>query len=264
MKLTKSILVVLVTGAAVLAQGPPPPGGGHGLGRRMAGGLGFGPEAHKIVTGAPYTADLNVTRTQTLPDGNVIQNTISGKVARDASGRTYSTETSNGGPLGQTGPFTRIWIFDPVAGYSYELNATTKTAVKRAVHAPPAGSFGGPKADRPANPNLVKADLGAQMVNGVNAQGTSRTRTVPAGAIGNEKPLISTSETWYSPDLQTVVSAKMSDPRSGSSVYALTNVQKAADPSLFQVPSGYTITDAPKGRGGFGRMAGGPPPPLQE
>ena len=271
MKLTKSFLVLLLTGAAVLAQGPPPPGGGRGFGRAMPGGPGFGPHGHKVVTGAPYTADLNVTHTQTLVDGNIIQNTTTGKVARDAAGRTYSLETSTGGPLGQTGPVTRISIFDPVAGYSYELNTPTKTAVRRQIHTPPAG--GGPRAEarsanepaRPENPNMVRADLGTTVVNGVNAQGKSTTRTIPAGAMGNTKPLVSTSETWYSPELQTVISAKMNDPRGGSNIFALTNIQTAADPALFQVPAGYTITDAPKGpRAEFGRMGGGPPPPPQE
>jgi len=265
MKLTKSILIVLLTSAAVLAQGPPPGGGpGRGFGGRMAGpgGFGGGPRGHKVVTGAPYTADLNVTQTRTLADGNTIQHTMSGKVARDASGRTYSMETFNGGPLGQTGPTTRISIFDPVAGYSYELDSVAKTATRRAIHVPPAGMWN--NAEKPANPNLVKADLGTQMVNGVNAQGTSTTRTIPAGAMGNAKPIVSTSEVWYSSDLQTVISSKFSDPRGGDSVMALTNIQKTADPSLFQVPAGYTVTDAPKGgRGQFGRM-GMPPPPPQE
>ena len=145
----------------------------------MAGGPGggFGPRGHKVVTGAPYSADMNLTRTQTLPDGNVIQHTTTGKVARDAEGRTYSMETSTGGPLGQTGPVTRISIFDPVAGYSYELNPVTKTAIRRAVHVPPAGGNGkgfGPNAlNKPANPNAVKADMGTKFVNNVNAQGTS-------------------------------------------------------------------------------------------
>jgi hypothetical protein len=273
MKLTKSLLIILVTGAAVLAQGPPPPGGGE-FGRMaggMPGGPGFGPRGHKLVTGAAYTADVNATQTRTLPDGNVIQHTMSGKVARDAAGRTYTMHTSTGGPLGQTGTVTRISIVDPVAGYSYELDPAAKTAVRREIHQPPAG--GGPGADfrganpnaqaRPADPNLEKKDLGSQMINGVVAQGKSHTRTVPAGANGNAKPIVSTSETWISPDLQVVVSAKMSDPRVGESVYALTNIQKTADASLFQVPAGYTITDGPKGRGGGlgGRMGRRPPPP---
>ena len=265
MKLTKSVLIVLLTAAAVLAQGPPPPGG-HGFGRGIpAGGPGFGMHG-KVVTGAPYSADMNSTRTLTLPDGNVIQHTTTGKVARDAAGRTYSMETSIGVPLGETGPVTRISIFDPVAGYSYELNPATKTAIRRAIHTPPAGfesNRSSSLANRPANPNMVKADLGAQAVNGVTAQGTSITRTIPAGAMGNARPLVSTSETWYSAELQTVISAKFTDPRSGQLNFALTNIQTSAEPSLFQVPAGYTITEAPRGPRGEFRRGDGPPPPQE-
>jgi hypothetical protein len=57
-----------------------------------------------------------------------------------------------------------------------------------------------------------------------------------------------------------VISATHSDPRSGQSTFALTNIQTTADPSLFQVPAGYTVTDATPGpRGQFGRRPGPPP-----
>jgi hypothetical protein len=109
----------------------------------------------------------------------------------------------------------------------------------------------------------VKADLGTSTINGVVAQGTKTTHTIPAGAIGNASPIVSTSETWYSTELQTVVASKHSDPRAGQMSYSLSNIERS-EPSaaLFQVPAGYTVTDAPKGRGEFGH-AGPPPPPLE-
>jgi hypothetical protein len=86
----------------------------------------------------------------------------------------------------------------------------------------------------------------------VNAQGKRISRTIAAGAIGNAQPISSITETWYSPDLQVVVSSKRSDPRFGQSTYSLTNIHRQPpDPSLFQVPAGYTVKDAPAGR--FGR-----------
>ncbi|MFL6545931.1 MAG: hypothetical protein ACJ8LM_12220, partial [Candidatus Udaeobacter sp.] len=55
----------------------------------------------------------------------------------------------------------------------------------------------------------------------------------------------STSEIWYSPALQIVVSSKRNDPRTGESTYTLSNIQRGEpNPSLFQVPSDYTIQDA--------------------
>jgi hypothetical protein len=167
--------------------------------------------------------------------------------------------------LGQEGPVTRIAIFDPVAGYAYELNQTTKTATRRrAIHVPSANA-GGPDAGKwkGGGPSAVKTDLGTSTVSGVAATGTLTTRTIPAGAIGNTNPIISTSETWYSTDLQTIVASKHSDPRAGQMSYSLTNIVRS-EPSaaLFQVPAGYTLTDAPKGRGAFEHA--GPPPPPEE
>ena len=260
MKLTKCIVIGTILGAAVLAQGPPP----HGRGFGPAFGPGMGPHGGKVVTGVPYSADVTSTRVETLADGNTIQQTVTGKVARDSEGRTYSIETSTAGPLGQTGPVTRIAIFDPVAGYAYELNQTTKTATRRAIRVPNANASA-PSAGKwkGGGPNAVKTDLGTSMVSGVAATGTMTTRTIPAGAIGNTNPIISTSETWYSTDLQTVVASKHSDPRAGQMSYSLSNIVRT-EPSaaLFQVPAGYTVTDAPKGRGGFGHA--GPPPPPEE
>ncbi len=260
MKLTKHIVIGLVAGVALLAQGPPPGDRGFGPGF----GRGMGPHLGKVVKGAPYSADVSSTRVETLADGNKIQQTMTGKIARDSEGRTYTIETSTGGPLGQTGPATRISIFDPVAGYAYELNPTTKTATRRAVHVPSlTGVTPSPHERKGPGPEAVKADLGTSTINGVLAQGSKTTRTIPAGAIGNASPIVSTTETWYSPDLQTVISSTHSDPRAGQMTYALTNIERSEpNAALFQVPAGYTVTDAPKGRGQFGH--GGPPPPPLE
>ena len=64
--------------------------------------------------------------------------------------------------------------------------------------------------------------------------------TIPAGEIGNEKPIVITSERWFSPELHVVVFAKTSDPRAGETTYRLANV-KSAEPSaeLFKVPADY-------------------------
>ena len=53
-----------------------------------------------------------------------------------------------------------------------------------------------------------------------------------------------TSEEWTSPELQTLVLTRHNDPRSGESTYKLMNIIRAEpDPSLFQVPSDYTVRE---------------------
>jgi hypothetical protein len=97
--------------------------------------------------------------------------------------------------------------------------------------------------------NEVKENLGKQNIEGVEAEGTRTTVTIPAGEIGNDRPIQIVSERWYSPELQLVVMTRHSDPRTGEATYKLTNINRAEPvKSLFEVPSDYTIKDSP----GFG------------
>lgn len=89
-----------------------------------------------------------------------------------------------------------------------------------------------------------KESLGKQSVEGVEAEGTRTTVTIPAGAIGNERPIQITSERWYSPELQLVVMTRHSDPRFGETTYRLTNINRAdPDRALFEIPAGYTVRE---------------------
>lgn len=89
-------------------------------------------------------------------------------------------------------------------------------------------------------------DLGTQNIEGVEAQGSRTTTIIPAGAVGNERPIEITYERWYSKELQLVVMSKNNDPRSGESTYRLTNiVRNEPDPSLFAVPTSYRIVGLP-------------------
>lgn len=86
--------------------------------------------------------------------------------------------------------------------------------------------------------------LGVQNVEGVEAEGTRTTTTIPAGAIGNERAIDIVYEKWYSKDLQLIVSSKHTDPRFGEQTYRLTNIRRD-DPqmSLFSPPADYTIVE---------------------
>ncbi len=233
-------------------------------------------DSAKPVTGAPYTATAITETTQVLADGNRIVNKTESQLARDSQGRTRRQEmTSNLGPLATNAPKI-AFINDPVDKVSYVLDLNDKTARVIKLSAGPrtfataAGDV--PKPVSPGagavtvekkiivagaaspgveqrvwvntagSPSETKTEsLGTQTIEGVSAVGTRTTRTIPAGEIGNERPLEITSEVWTSPDLQMVVLSKRNDPRIGETVYRLTNIQRGdPDPSLFQIPSGFT------------------------
>jgi hypothetical protein len=93
--------------------------------------------------------------------------------------------------------------------------------------------------------NTRTESLGKQTIEGVECEGTRMVTTIPAGEIGNELPIEVVFERWYSPELQTVVMTKQSDPRFGENTYRLTNINRSEPPhSLFEVPADYTIQEA--------------------
>ena len=281
-------LAMACAGARAQSDAPPPaPPPGHDVFYMRMGGGPMGPgdaigfvsfEAGlggKTVTGAPFSATISSEITQVLADGNHIDRTTSGVIARDSQGRTRRDMTlvAIGGwnTQGQAAPHV-VFINDSVAGVQYVLQPDKKVARKmpRRGHGrhggtPPSDEgnvqYGpGPQGDRG---NVATTSLGTQTINGVQAEGTRTTRTIPAGAVGNANPIVITSERWYSPELQTVVLSKRSDPFTGQSTFQLTNIQRQEpDASLFQVPSDYTIR-----QGGMGthkrfkdRQLPAPPP----
>jgi hypothetical protein len=94
-----------------------------------------------------------------------------------------------------------------------------------------------------------KESLGTKTIEGVSAEGTRSTLTIPAGEIGNVGPIEIIDESWYSPELQVPLMTRHHDPRSGDSIYRLTNIKRSEPArSLFEVPADYRIVDkrAPK------------------
>ncbi|HKQ75221.1 MAG TPA: TonB family protein [Blastocatellia bacterium] len=93
--------------------------------------------------------------------------------------------------------------------------------------------------------NTNTEQLAKQMVEGVECEGTRAVTTMPAGAIGNERPIETVNETWYSQELKMMILSKRSDPRFGETTYRVTNINRSEpDASLFQIPSEYTIIDS--------------------
>ena len=75
------------------------------------------------------------------------------------------------------------------------------------------------------------------------------TDTIPAGTIGNERPIEIVTERWYSKDIDAMVLQRFFDPRFGETIYRLVNVVRGEpSPDLFQVPQGYELDGRRTGR----------------
>jgi hypothetical protein len=224
------------------------------------------------VKGAPYSAEAVNETIQTLADGNRIVQRTSAMQYRDTDGRERREETSAMGA---------IFISDPVAGARYTLHPETRSAEKgplpllmstlagarvvisarvaagrgdasqlRLNGEPLTVVTGGRSAARSSDAKVEQ--LGNMFIEGVQAQGTRTTTTIPAGAIGNDRPIDIVDERWYSTDLQMTVMTKHSDPRTGETSFQLKNINRSSPPpNLFEIPPDYTVTigGVKRGRG---------------
>jgi hypothetical protein len=235
---------------------------GSGPGESGAGALRAG------VKNAPFSADVTIESSRTLADGNHIRQIVNAKVYRDSEGRTRREQAVNlNGLAPDTNMQQMVFINDTVAGVRYSLNAKERTGTKfvrlsdaggsqrasrdasgrgpgfRQRQNSTGGQAGGGMGRRNATDrNLQTESLGRQTIEGVPADGRRTTMTIPAGQAGNDLPIHIVVERWYSPDLQTTVLSKHSDPRIGETVTRLTNIGRAEPAhALFEAPADYKI-----------------------
>jgi hypothetical protein len=244
------------------------------------------------VKGAPFCATVTTEHTQSFADGNRVHTADNSTLCRDSEGRTRRDATLNLlGPSPQASAPKLIMISDPVAGVRYMLDPENKVAHKMPLNppgspspvpgAPPKGEHvfffqNSGAAEPPSAPNVffsrkvepvsnepapTTENLGDQTINGIRAQGTRMTTTIPAGKIGNDKPINVTSERWYSADLKATVMTKHDDPWAGELKTEFSNVNTSEpDSALFMVPSDYKIVDDKSGPFTIQMTAPAPPP----
>jgi len=225
--------------------------------------------AGEVVTAAPYTATATTESTQVLADGNRIVNKTSSFVARDSQGRTRrETDLHRIGTMQVDSP-KMVFINDPTTHTQYiftpsggqatkvirsegswtegpqiiDLRGARKPRLQDKVFVTKPGVQEHPQEEKESAEQVKHEDLGTQTIEGVSAQGRRETITIPAGQIGNERPIEIVSETWFSPELHTMVLRKHSDPRMGESTYRLTDIKRnEPDASLFQPPPGTKVS----------------------
>jgi hypothetical protein len=273
----------LMCAGVAQAQAPPPPAEAgpppheHMRGRMPGSGfemLGFGRGGGpKSIKGAPFSATAVTESTQVLSDGTNIHRSTQAWLFRDSEGRVRREMSFTGvGPLTNSGPARSfIVIRDPVAGTGFVLDGQKKTANKFTARAysgrgskPEGGRFAEREQKMIASGALKKESLGTQVINGLSAEGTRITHMIPAGQMGNDKPISIVTETWFSKDLQENIMIKRNNPWSGTTTYKLTNIQRTEPAAtMFQVPSDFTIQAGPEpGAGRHGRGGQAPQPPT--
>jgi hypothetical protein len=228
-----------------------------------------------------YTAELKTTSVQKLADGTTITSETKEVRARDSQGRTLNTNSRFAFGEAQPGG-TWTMVNDPVERTQSNWDSQTRKArvmklppadQQEGCWADEAGnfrmSFGKPSTRIPApvgagsgaggigtaaSVSSVRIprstpqkpdqeDLGTATIMGIEAHGYRMTFTTPVGEVGNDRPMVRTSERWAAPGFDFALRQVESDPRTGTRTTELVSLDRSEpDPATFQPPEGYEIT----------------------
>jgi hypothetical protein len=219
-------------------------------------GLSTGPGFASVtagIKGAPFSAETVTETTRSLANGNRIDGTVHGNVYRDSEGRTrHETSTpvpnqEDGLDVSITDPVRQVIIHfatygDKVATVTPMHPSSTASATRPVTSGNATSSTAAGRTSQPTP--STREDLGTQEIDGFTVRGTRTTRTTEAGKIGNEQPIVSVTELWYSKELHEMLLTETDDPLSGHRTSKLVNIQRAEpDATLFQVPPDYTVKE---------------------
>jgi len=201
--------------------------------------------------GAPYAAQIVSATDQTLTNGTHIHRETKTKLYRDSQGRTrremFSMQPE------QPDVISSIDIRDPVACSAYTLFPLNQTARRIPSHVEQPldpqtaakiqhAAESAPRPPEYVRPQETRENLGTQMIDGISTQGMRITMTFPAGARGNDHPIITVTEIWHSNELGLALLTKRTDVQFGDTTTHVRILDRSEpDPSLFQLPAGYTL-----------------------
>jgi hypothetical protein len=216
-----------------------------------------------VVANNPFHADEMVSPSRSQQPRTIVgQRPLS--AARDSQGRIRiervggEYKRDDGPDAGSQVQEHTIVICDPVAETFTRINTLTATAT--IIHAAPSAprAAGNPPATQlsfcasrlPSShvaSRFQVQDLGDQIIEGVEAHGQRLTLPMPGATAGEELPNgESTSERWCSDSLSAMVLTVSGNTKTGvRSTLAMRNIQRTEpDPALFQIPSGYAISES--------------------
>jgi TonB family protein len=200
----------------------------------VSGGVLQGKATHRVQP--PYPPIAKAARASGAVQVQVTISTI---------GEVIEANVISGHPLLRDAALqaARQWLFKPTELSGVPVKVQGILTFNFTLNEEPFPPFAAAKRDMKVPTNTER--LAKQMIEGIECEGTRTVATMPAGAIGNERPIETVNETWYSPELQMMILSKRSDPRFGESTYRVTNIVRTVPESaLFQIPSEYTIIDS--------------------
>ena len=199
--------------------------------------------------GAPFSLTLVTEWSRSLGNGGSFTLTNQRRIVRDTRGRIYQERwilVPKGGDV--KSHMDVFQITDPEQHTWYNCATATKVCELLNYRLTTEGNFqpaigtSGPLAN--GKGSRQHEDLGMNSTDGVDTHGYRETMTILPGAMGNDKPMVTTREFWYSPELAINLISIVDSPQSGKQVFLAKDLATSEpEPSFFVVPDDYKIVD---------------------
>jgi len=194
------------------------------------------------IAGVPIVFESIEEHTSKLADGTLKTEVATTKTYRDSAGRMRIERNVNF----SGGSVFLIQIFDHAEGFMALLETGSKTAHRvimpklgqPGAQGPPRFMFTGPLVALPGEKTCNTDSLGTETIAGAEFEGYRVTTT-----IQGQPSIVGIQEHWTSVDLGLIGLTSSSGPDSEDSVRIQRLERTEAEPTLFVIPSDYSVVD---------------------
>jgi hypothetical protein len=211
------------------------------------------PPALYAVVGAPFTATVEWTETETKADGSKVYHRRVSRIMRDSAGRQrFEDGQDEADPQAAVAPMVRL--YNPTTHLFASLDLTTGVAKISTMGSTSAAPLRVPASGNTTEPAKEQADIAQPEsqpgsvvmreplppleIAGFHAEGVRTTTTIPAGKDGS--PAVNVvDEVWESPLWRMQLLHIHEDRKGRSQAQVTALVREEPDEALFQPPGGY-------------------------
>ncbi len=204
---------------------------------------------------APFDLQLATEWSRPMGTGGTFTLVNERRIARDERGRIYQERwilVPKDGKVKSwmdviqiTDPERHTWLNCIVAEKICDVKDYSLTTATE--YGPPVGETG-PLPN--GNGFRQHEDLGLRDVEGVGTHGYRESTTLNPGVMGNDKPMVTMREFWYSRELGVNLISIVETPGTGKQLFTVKNLSTSSPGSqLFQAPPSYRLVDERRGRG---------------
>jgi hypothetical protein len=199
--------------------------------------------------GAPFSLTLHTEWSRPMGNGGTYTLTNDRHIVRDRTGRIYQ-ERWGLVPMGGTikSAMDIFQITDPNQHTWFNCMTTAKVCDLYRYHLTAEEKFEpptGPTGSLPDGTGFRQhEDLGASNTEGIDTHGYRESITINTGVMGNDRPMVTTREFWYSPHLAINLISIVDTPETGKQIFTAKEISTSEpDPAFFEIPAEYKVVD---------------------